>query len=230
MTSARELEKALIFSLAGHLFLLNIFLVVVSPGGWKETHIPPTYFLGSILNPVSFPGGEKKLSFSPPPTQVSRRFLRQEVELSAPAAAGEKKTGRPDKPLLAPHASKPDRRPPENREWMNVTGGKTMSEDIIPGLSRKLLFRPPLDYAFRRKDESDDFLVGVRFRITAEGMVKMVEIVRTSGYPDIDLLAKRYVRSWRFSPLAAPSPGESAEPVKVLLDLRLREKAVEFRS
>jgi len=54
--------------------------------------------------------------------------------------------------------------------------------------------------------------------ITKDGTVKTADILETSGYPDLDLIAIRYVKQWKFIPL---KPDQLQEDQEGIIQIKL---------
>ncbi|HMU75096.1 MAG TPA: energy transducer TonB, partial [Elusimicrobiota bacterium] len=66
---------------------------------------------------------------------------------------------------------------------------------------RQVIYQEKPEYPAILRAKGIESAVHLRFVVTAEGNVKDVSIVRTSGYPDMDRSAVRALRKWSFVPL-----------------------------
>lgn len=81
---------------------------------------------------------------------------------------------------------------------------------------REIVYKPDLPTYLRWDEElgvdldrlGDSFDMELKFWVSPEGKVELIERVSSSGHPTIDLTGIRYLKGWRFVPLAA---GESKE-------------------
>lgn len=81
---------------------------------------------------------------------------------------------------------------------------------------REVVYKPELPSYLRWDEElgvdldrlGDSFDMELKFWVSAEGKVELVERVSSSGHPTVDLVGIRYLKGWQFAPLAA---GESKE-------------------
>lgn len=70
-----------------------------------------------------------------------------------------------------------------------------------PLTGRQVIYQEKPEYPAILRAKGIESAVHLRFVVTAEGNVKDVSIVRTSGYPDMDRSAVRAIRKWSFVPL-----------------------------
>ncbi len=91
-----------------------------------------------------------------------------------------------------------------------------------PAGEREIIFKPK-DLTIPRRLYSDvnEHLVKLKFFVSGNGIVYDVNPVISSGYPEVDLQAIRFVKRWRFSPLSKLEKDESAWGVVALkVDVR----------
>ena len=72
-----------------------------------------------------------------------------------------------------------------------------------PARSRAVLFKPqfPLVSKLSYGDEGN-LITRLKFTLSKEGNVELVEPVVSSGYPRIDSECIKYIKQWKFSPKA----------------------------
>lgn len=81
---------------------------------------------------------------------------------------------------------------------------------------REVVYKPDLPKYLRWDEElgidldrlGDSFDMELKFWVSPEGKVELVERISSSGHPTVDLVGIRYLKGWQFAPLAA---GESKE-------------------
>lgn len=72
---------------------------------------------------------------------------------------------------------------------------------------RVVIYKPDLDkFTVLPSDFNSDFSANIRFKISKEGFVEYVECIASSGFPEIDRAAVRYIRKWQFVP--GPEDGQ----------------------
>lgn len=89
-----------------------------------------------------------------------------------------------------------------------------------PARLRPLQHRPPLEPYLQRipitrlraRTAPSAVELELRFLVSADGAVRQVEILRSTGDPLIDLIGSQYLADWRFAPLDRTSPGHGPEP------------------
>jgi len=66
---------------------------------------------------------------------------------------------------------------------------------------RIIMYKPNLDKStVLPSDFNSDFSANIRFKISKDGFVEYAECITSSGFPEIDNAAIRYVRKWQFVP------------------------------
>lgn len=81
---------------------------------------------------------------------------------------------------------------------------------------REVVYKPELPTYLKWDEElgvdldrlGDSFDMELKFWVSPEGKVELVERVSSSGHPTVDLVGIRYLKGWQFAPLAA---GESKD-------------------
>ena len=72
-----------------------------------------------------------------------------------------------------------------------------------PAGKREIIFKPAsLTVPRSLYGGREEYIVKLKFFISNDGVVHDIEPIVSSGYPEIDLKAMRFLRKWRFSPLS----------------------------
>jgi len=72
-----------------------------------------------------------------------------------------------------------------------------------PAASREIIFKPEsLTMPPGLYSGENEHTVKLKFYVSDKGIVRDVEPVISSGYPEIDMAAMKSIRRWRFSPLS----------------------------
>ena len=109
------------------------------------------------------------------------------------------------------------------KEYVYSEPDNTYSEISGKAKDRIVLFKPPFpDYkvavsAHYKDNMPISFNVKLRLVITENGTVSVADALETSGYPDIDLIAIRYVKKWKFIPL---KPDQAQEDQEGMVQIR----------
>ncbi|MBU0571309.1 MAG: hypothetical protein KJ995_03825 [Candidatus Omnitrophica bacterium] len=89
---------------------------------------------------------------------------------------------------------------------------------------REAIYKPEAPVLIPGRDGKDDvFHIRVRALVSVEGTVKRVEPVTTTGYPEIDFIAAKFVSGWIFNESEGPGRDEWEE-VDVVLKAGGREE------
>jgi len=203
-----------------------MFTVVIVPIGVREKGFANVSFLGQVLDKDSFwdelqtfkkhslvgrADGER--SFSPHSgkviTEPVRSFFGKERFLD----------DKRYKPVIG-EIIEAKKRFPIAIEKKSIAD-PAVERSVIEGQAkdRSLIFKPALpSYQELIAVSGQDlvkpyFKVKMRLVIAPDGTVKAVDKLETSGQPEVDLIAIRYLKKWRFSPLSPDKAGEDQEGI-----------------
>ena len=222
MTQSRYMSIAIIVSVVWHLFWLFGITIVDNRYGAVEKTEAKISFLGPLLDKTFFEMmivrqqshyAELKKDFYIPNT-----FSTKELRLKRPEKG-------PSRQMHAININKEVRRSIREiisgmkaRPFYDFTPYEEMpkvserSYEIAgPAQGRALVFVPakPLveKMAESGKVGREKFTTEVRFFVSSDGKVVMAEPMVSCGYPDVDIIAVRFVKNWVFSPaLGADEP------------------------
>ncbi|MBL7156926.1 MAG: energy transducer TonB [Candidatus Omnitrophica bacterium] len=83
------------------------------------------------------------------------------------------------------------------------TGGGISPAIEGPASEREIIFSPEeLTVPRGLYDDTEGYVVKLKFFLSNNGIVREIEPVASSGYPEIDLRAIEFLKKWRFSPLS----------------------------
>ncbi len=220
-------SRALIMSLLWHLLCFFMFTIIIVPVGVIQKRLSDIYFLGSLLDKKSLQHESEGLdTFS----QIDRQG-RRELSLDGYKAVTEDRIdlikGRG--PALEDSAGfsgidsiigtvkiYPDIM---KKERVYTEPDASSSEIIGKAKDRLILFKPLLPdckialSSYYKDGAPISCNVRLRLVITKDGTVKIADTIETSGYPDIDLIAIRYVKKWKFIPLKPDQLQEDQEGI-----------------
>jgi TonB family protein len=201
--------------------------IIIVPVGVIQKKLSSIYFLGSLLDKKSFKHEFRDLDtfFKKRQKTTAKLFLDDQQVIPVKRIGFGRESG-----LFLENSSKitgidsiigteklfPDMVKKE-RVYSEPDSG--FSEISGKAKNRIVLFKPPFpDYKVAvSARHKDDMLIScsvkLRLIITKDGTVKAADILQTSGYPDINLIAVRYVKKWKFIPLKPDQPQEDQEGV-----------------
>ncbi|MCX5693198.1 MAG: energy transducer TonB [Candidatus Omnitrophica bacterium] len=189
----RNLNIAILISVLWHFLCIFSFNPVLLTGNIRE-HKTSISFLGDILESV-IPGNEK-------PFTLASVSMEHRIDKLEPVKAGFINT-RPEKKDFSYSLA-------DNRGSLKLgvyrkkeTARVNFSDFFIKGdaKDRIVMYKPDLDKVTALpSDFNSDFNASIEFRISKDGFVKYAECVASSGFPEIDQAAIRYVRKWQFVP------------------------------
>ena len=202
----RNLNIAIVISASCHIIgMLSISPVIIS-GNMKDTH-GTVSFLGSILERViAVPENSLTLEDDYFIQNLERIAIAksEKISLVSPDVGSKSIASQPDKGRFASNKDKgsvpffglrQSKRERPRIEFSNV---------FIAGEAkdRMLLYKPDLPRVIvLDSDFSFDHEVVVRFRIHQYGFIENPECLTSSGSPEVDRAAIRYIRKWQFVPL-----------------------------
>jgi TonB family protein len=190
----RDLGIAILVSVLWH-FVFIFSIKPVLPVGHIIEHKTSIAFLGDILEKV-VPGNER-------PFTLDHVSLDNKIDKPEPGGTGFINIQPQDKELLYSVGYQSPLR--LNAYRKKETSRVYFSDFFIKGEARDriLIYKPVLsEVTVIPSDFSSDFSANVRFRISKDGFVKYAECATSSGNPEIDQMAIRYVRKWQFVPAA----------------------------
>lgn len=209
----RYFNVSFLFSVAWHLFWLSAIYIVITPTVKLQDDYADINFLGPILEKTAF---EIMVDDSTPRTEIlyptsamidsetyldikgPKRLLKKDIFLGD----GETKTTFREKSYLTEKV-KPGYFM-DGRSIFYHVEEKILNRLIEgPARSRAVLFKPqfPLVYKLSYGDE-ENLMTRLKFTLSREGNVELVEPVVSSGYPRIDSECIKYIKQWKFSPKA----------------------------
>jgi len=202
-----------------------MFTVVIVPIGVRQKGFSDISFLGSVLDKESFWHELETLKMSSVLDQKGLGapiLLHKDALTTEPIKAPFHKSTRLDESHYKPNASEVIKK---KKEFLVVSGDKDLAREeaglsIIEGRAkeRSIIFRPsPPDYkeviVLSQETAGAHFKVKLRIIISPDGSVKAVDNLETSGRPEIDLIAARYLKKWKFSSLSPDKPQEDQEGI-----------------
>jgi len=213
---------ALLVSVLLHLFSIYSVKIHVGPALINKGVSSNIFFLGSILEEGPVRAGKVYAKAASDLEAGRKRYL----ELSEVLASENADITNDEKPIFTADfdvLKEIEAKLPSEE----ITGAKQMPQrpsDVIkvsykaypsqikgPVRFREVVYKPDLP-SYLRWDEGlgvdldrlgESFEMELKFRVSAEGKVELVERVSSSGHPTVDLVGIRYLKGWQFAPLAA---------------------------
>lgn len=195
----RNLNIAILISALWHFLFIFSVKPVFSTGHIAERNTSIA-FLGDILEKI-IPENER--SFLP-----DHSYLKNKINELEPNGPGFINMQPEKKEFLY---SPSDRNSlnlnmPHKKEITRVN----FSDFFIKGSAkdRVIIYKPNLDKStVLPSDFNSDFSANIKFKISKDGFVEYAECVTSSGFPEMDNAAIRYVRKWQF----VPAPDDNQE-------------------
>ena len=87
---------------------------------------------------------------------------------------------------------------------------KVISSIEGPAQNREIIFKPEsLTIPRGLYSDAEDYVIKLKFFVSNNGIVRDIEPVVSSGYPELDLEGIRFLKAWRFSPSGLAKDDES---------------------
>lgn len=212
MIKDRNLNIAILFSMAWHLLWMSLIGVVVTPTVEPSDIYQEVDFLGPILEKTAFdlmvesaiPHGETlyaretlfldgaHLRPPGPKRKIMREFTQERI---FDKLASLKELLRDTKEVPTYITENPG---------LARLKRKTRSAGVSiegPAMDREVIFKPgPLTVPRGLYGDREEYAVTLKFVVSGNGIVYDLKPVVSSGYPEIDLHAIRFLKRWRFSP------------------------------
>lgn len=222
-------NRALIISFLWHLFCFFAVTIIIVPVGIRQQRLSDISFIGSILDKDSFHREfrdwhtHSDASYS----KLSRLSLPADEEISTKRLEVYADTDyllktKPYKVSIDEILEAEKKLPAGIKKKLPLESTDRGFEIKGEARERTVLFRPPSpDYqgliSTPQKDIIGEYYkVRLKIIIAADGSVKTAEKLTSCGYPEIDLLAIRYVKKWSFAPLSPDKPQNDQEGILLL--------------
>lgn len=200
----RNLSIAILISILGH-FVFMFSIRPVFPAGRIIKHNTSIAFLGDILESMGSYArknleDQEKFARNLPLKQI---FFDNKIGKLEPIGSGFISISPEKKEFLYPLND-------ASHLKLNIQHKKEISRGnfsyfFIKGDARDrlIVYKPDLGkVTVLPSDFNSDFSANIRFKISKEGFVQYAECDTSSGFPEIDQAAVRYVRKWQFVPVA----------------------------
>ena len=220
---------AVVISILWHLFWMSAIGIVVTPTVQSSNAYKEVDFLGPILEKTAFdlitedvtPHAETLYAKSTllieniylKPRGPEREILRKVV-----LDTSQEKFFF----ILRDYIKNPKEIPYDLTEDMRIgyveKRTKKASSFIDGPLStREIMFRPEtFTVPGGLYGDQEEYLVRLKFFVTNNGTVRGIEPLVSSGYPEVDLLAVKSLKRWRFSPIHSTKRDNSSWGVVVI--------------
>lgn len=214
---------ALMISLGFHMIFFSVIAVVNPAALIKITPYTKIQFLGPILKKTAF---DIMLKSASPQSEVNYSQLPQELFPNA------LKVTPPEKRSLEEAANAVF----SDTEYESMIEAHLVDIKTVPDFlrtpesivkeagfstdTRKIIYRPeaPL-LSSDLYGSSSNFRVTFRILVSPEGNVKSADYITTSGDPQADIMAKRYVTSWIFEPRSDGKTEDEWQEREVILQV-----------
>ncbi len=215
---------ALAISVAWHFAWICGPKVVLVPDNIKVKEYPVIAFLGPILAETAFERRPAILTdFVALAANIDLVSDEPKLGLGSSASRTRDVVGlsAEDKKLAKREVSGSDKWVPRDLAPRFKIAPKPLPFKIEGPVSpRAIVNIPPLPPLPKWADEGEfEFVVKLKFLVSPEGVVREVEPVVASGYPEIDLLGIRYLNKLRFQTL---SPGPEGPDQWGVISLKLK--------
>lgn len=210
----RVFNVSFLFSFLWHLFWIFAICIVITPTVQPSNLYQEVDFLGPILEKTAFdlmvegvkPQTETLYARSTlfadgaclkprgPRRKVLRMLIPGAINKKTPLSVRDYLEEAKEIPGYFTEDIKAAYVKSRSRAWAFLIEG--------PAAEREIIFKPkPLTVPHGLYGDRDEYIIRLKFFVSDNGLVYEVEPVISSGYPEVDLRAIRYLKGWRFSPL-----------------------------
>ena len=216
MFSNKAFNAALFISLTWHLVCMFAVNIVVLPGKYRMRELTSVSFLGPILENTAL-----DILLANKPVAVTTTYQRDLKYMHTVGESGIRPAGNNVKRYIGGGRAEDnmysafDGELGKRKEVPDIAAkakSRRRSIKSYEGISgpvsnREVIYRPEKPALPSWAEASSPFKVELEFIVSAQGEVKKVVPVVSSGDAEVDLLGMRYLKSWRFAPLT-PGLGE----------------------
>ena len=211
----RTLRIAIGVSLGIHIFAMSAVMIVTPEKIGRKKNFTRVDFLGPILEKTAF---DIMLESTNPVVKTSYSFG------DMPLGPRNLKVSSPGRMSVEPEFSSRLENSMDNSILKALAGYKIVPdfyldvmEDVLT--RRKVIYAPEAPFVMKDLYGGKDFIeVKIRAQVSPGGSVRKAEPVTTTGYPQLDIIAAKYVRSWTFE------ANESSEDEWMVLEVKLNTK------
>lgn len=232
MFANRAFNIALMISFTWHVLCMSLVNIVVLPGKYKMRDLTSVSFLGPILEETALnimlankPEAvitTYQYSLRDVPNYVDkedaalRDKIREEAERYV-ADNAEDRLGsalnphfkeKKEMPNFVKRTARPNRQPKPSSAIDGTAAG------------REIIYKPKIPKLPSRIDAGTPFTMELEFWISAQGEVKKIVPVVSSGNPEVDLLGIRYMKAWKFAPTTEALQEEQNGKIKLVFSAR----------
>ena len=221
----KEFNLSILFSSIWHLFWICVIGIVITPSVQTSDVYQEVSFFGPILEKTAF-----DIMVDEVIPQAETLYARSAVfvdKIYLKPEGPERKTVKEftlgairDKITFSLHGYVKDAKEipvyfSEDIPMVYAGSGKTVNADSLqkvegPAGEREVIFKPEAVTISRGLYRgADEYLIKLKFFVSGNGIVYDVNPVISSGYPEVDIQAIRFVKRWRFSPLSVFEEDES---------------------
>ena len=226
MFTNKAFNMAFLASLMLHFFCMFAVNIVILPGRYRVRDLTTVSFLGPILEKTAL-----EIILANKPVAVTMNYQRnlrykhhiaEKGKLSFAdnmkrhiGSDAEVNIGRAFKRVPRKYKEIPDIVTKTEDQYVYFKG---LSEISGPASDREVIYKPEKPELPAWIDTSPPFKLEFEFTVSAQGEVKEVIPVISSGKAEVDLLGIRYLKSWRFAPFAQGLDEEEKGRVKFIFN------------
>lgn len=220
MFANRAFSIAFVISLAWHFFCMSMFNIVVLPGKYRARDLSSVSFLGPLLEKTAL-----EIMLVNKPVAIDTRYRRDlkykhalgEEDILRAVGKGGDETKNYIRTRLEETMEATPRMPfslnKEKPQAVSVKAPQSISVKDSGSLSgnvagREVIYKPVMPSLPRWLAAGAPFTLELEFSVSAQGEIKRVTPIVSSGNSEVDLLGTRHLKAWKFAPL---SPGLSEE-------------------
>lgn len=228
MFTNKAFNIAFLTSLVWHLFCMSTVNIVVLPGKYKMRELTSVSFLGPLLEktaleillinkPVAITTSYQhslkyRHSFEKKEVSPLKDETKDEAKMYISTRA-EDSIGKALGKSVCKDKEVPNVVKETKRKYVQL---KSSSGILGPVAKREVIYKPTKPKLPSWVTASAPFILELEFSVSAQGEVNEVIPAISCGNPEVDLLAIRYLKSWKFAPLVQDLPDEQKSRIRLI--------------
>ena len=223
----RAFGAALAISLLWHIIAISAVNIVALPGEYRMRELTAVSFLGPILEKTAL-----DIMMANKPVRVRtdyegdakmapeiRTWIKEPAFQDRASAETAKKSEEKMGDLIGASFRMTKDVPAFTKRLKRPGRTAAQKEGGISGAaaSREVFYKPEKPRVPRSVLGGAPFNVELKFSVSAQGDVREIIPIVSSGNADVDLLGIRYLKSWKFTPLAGGAQDEQWGVARIVL-------------
>ena len=223
----RTLSMTLLAALGIHIIGMSVVSIIPPEDEGRIRPYTRVDFLGAILRKTAFDIMlEKAISFSADTynhidQEIEDKYLKATISRTEPEVEDFSEQIEADMDTRIKDFLSGDKVLPDVESGSIQVSVSGVTETAERGIDRKVIYRPEPPYIMRGLyGDKNSFKITIEIVVSADGKIEMAEPVYTTGFPDIDIIAIKYVKSWIFESRKDITDADDRKRIEFILTCR----------